>query len=80
MYYIMQMDLVRAVEANNVELLLSMGRAGGGEERDDRLTWTIGGSPIAYHNCVVRASLAPDQADDAIAASQALMRAKGVPT
>jgi hypothetical protein len=68
--------LADVVEANNVQFLLSMGRAGGGEERDDRrLTWTIGGSPLAYHNCVVRA----DQADDAIAASLALMRSKGVP-
>jgi GNAT superfamily N-acetyltransferase len=71
---------VRAVEENNIAFLLSMGRAGGGEERDDgQVTWTIGGSPLAYHNCVVRADLAPADADDAISASLATMRAHGVP-
>ncbi len=32
-----------------------MGRAGGAVERlDDEIAWTIGGSPIGYHNAVVR--------------------------
>lgn len=57
-----------------------MGRTGGGEERrDDEVTWTIGGSPIGYHNCVVRTAVSPDRADALIAASQDLMRSKGVP-
>src|SRR5262245_32374420 len=57
-----------------------MGRAGGGEERNDaKVAWTIGGSPLPYHNCVVRADLAPGEADAAIVASRELMRAKGVP-
>jgi GNAT superfamily N-acetyltransferase len=71
--------LARAVEENEIELLLALGRAGGGEERNDsEIAWVIGGSPIAYHNCVVRADLASEKADAAIAASRDLMRAKGV--
>ncbi|HWD82291.1 MAG TPA: N-acetyltransferase, partial [Kribbella sp.] len=51
------MDVVRAIEDNLAELLMAMGAAGGGSQRvDDRATWTIGGSPIDYHNAVVRAS------------------------
>lgn len=69
-----------AVERNQVEFLLALGRAGGGEERDDaEVTWTIGGSPIGYHNCVVRAALGPERADAAILASRERMRARGVP-
>ena len=73
-------DPAIAVEANEAEFLLALGRTGGGEERDEpEITWTIGGSPIAYHNCVVRADLTPADADAAIVASQELMRTKGVP-
>ncbi|MGZ0151698.1 GNAT family N-acetyltransferase [Kribbella sp. WER1] len=51
------MDVVRAIEDNLAELLMAMGAAGGGAQREDeRATWTIGGSPIDYHNAVVRAS------------------------
>jgi GNAT superfamily N-acetyltransferase len=72
--------LARAIEDNEAEFLLALGRAGGGEERrDDRVHWTIGGSPIGYHNCVVRADLDPDEADEVIAQSRDLMREKGVP-
>ena len=43
-------DLVHAIEANAAELLMRMGAAGGGEQREDpSLRWTIGGSPIDYH-------------------------------
>lgn len=36
------------------EFLLQMGAAGGGELRtDDEVTWTVGGSPIGYHNAIV---------------------------
>jgi ribosomal protein S18 acetylase RimI-like enzyme len=36
-----------------------MGRLGGGVERsDDLVHWTVGGSPIGYHNAVVRCSSA----------------------
>jgi GNAT superfamily N-acetyltransferase len=73
-------DLARAVEENGAEFLLALGRAGGGEERDDaHIQWVIGGSPIDYHNAVVRADLAPEQADEAIAASIERLHAHGVP-
>lgn len=50
--------LTPAIEANLAELLLALGRAGGAEERDEpSIQWVIGGSPIDYHNCVVRADL-----------------------
>src|SRR5687768_16617979 len=63
--------IARAVEDNVAEFLLALGRAGGGRERDDaEITWVIGGSPIAYHNCVVRADLEPERADAAITESQ----------
>jgi GNAT superfamily N-acetyltransferase len=71
--------VARAVEDNEAEFLLALGRAGGGRERDDaEITWVIGGSPIAYHNCVVRADLEPERADAAINESQNLMRTSGV--
>jgi GNAT superfamily N-acetyltransferase len=71
--------LAAAIEANGAEFLLAMGRAGGGEERDDgQLRWTIGGSPIDYHNAVVGARLDAGNADAAIAAAIAHMRARGV--
>ena len=71
--------VARAVEDNEAEFLLALGRAGGGRERDDaEITWVIGGSPVAYHNCVVRADLEPERADAAITESQNLMRTSGV--
>ena len=70
----------RAVEENEAEFLLAMGRAGGGHERDDaEITWNIGGSPIGYHNCVVRADLTRERADAAIVESQELMQELRMP-
>lgn len=47
-------DLAALIELNVSEFLLQMGAAGGGEVRaDDEVTWTVGGSPIGYHNAVV---------------------------
>src|SRR5215211_2465554 len=72
--------LARAVEANGAEFLLALGRAGGGEERAEPwIHWTIGGSPIDYHTAIVRADLAPAQADEVIAESIARLRAYDVP-
>ena len=72
-------EAARAVEDNEAEFLLVMGRAGGGEERDDEAVhWTIGGSVIGYHNCVVRADLDTEHADEVIVASRELMRTYGV--
>lgn len=71
---------VQAIEANTAAFLLALGHAGGGEERSDAyVSWTIGGSPVDYHNAVVHAALAPDDADTVILASRELMRAHGVP-
>jgi hypothetical protein len=61
--------LIHAIEENAAAFLLALGRAGGGEERaDSEVTWTIGGSPLSYHNAVVRANLTPQTADAAILA------------
>lgn len=73
-------SLSGAIEANAVEFLLALGRAGGAEERDEPgLHWVIGGSPIAYHNCVVRAQLESERVDTAIEESVGRFRARGVP-
>ena len=72
-------EMIAAIEANGAEFLLAMGRAGGGEERADAVHWIIGGSPIDYHNAVVAAALAADDADAAILASRELLRARGLP-
>lgn len=72
--------VAQAVELNEIGFLLALGRAGGGEERDEPdIAWTIGGSPIAYHNAVVRADLPADRADAEIARSREVMAAKAVP-
>jgi GNAT superfamily N-acetyltransferase len=73
-------DLARAVEDNEAAFLLALGRAGGGVERKDaEIHWTVGGAPIAYHNCVVRADLRAGRADMAIEEFMALLRERGVP-
>jgi GNAT superfamily N-acetyltransferase len=72
--------LIHAIEENTAAFLLALGRAGGGEERDDsEITWTIGGSPLSYHNAVVRANLTPQTADAAILASRERMSTHDVP-
>jgi GNAT superfamily N-acetyltransferase len=72
--------LARAIEENGAEFLVALGRVAGAEERrDEWVHRVIGGSPIDYHNAVVRAELAPDVADEVIVASRARMRAQGVP-
>jgi GNAT superfamily N-acetyltransferase len=70
-----RVDLVRAIEDNAAELLMAMGAAGGGEQRSDAAArWTIGGSPIDYHNAVVAASEV-----GVVAESLALLKKHGVP-
>jgi GNAT superfamily N-acetyltransferase len=72
--------LLCAIEVNTAAFLLALGRAGGGEERDDsEITWTIGGSPLGYHNAVVHANLTPETVDATILASRARMTMQGVP-
>lgn len=68
---------VAALEDNLVTFLLDLGRAGGGEERrDSTLAWTIGGSPVDYHNGVVPLGAIRDTD---ITQSIALMRKHNVP-
>jgi GNAT superfamily N-acetyltransferase len=72
--------VIRAIEENAAEFLLALGRAAGSEERNDSsIQWTIGGSPIDYHNCVVRANLTPETADQAIQAVIERLQAYNVP-
>lgn len=72
--------IVHAIEENTAGFLMAMGRAGGGEERDDgTVRWTIGGSPIDYHNAVASAALGPAEADDVIRRSIERFREHGVP-
>jgi GNAT superfamily N-acetyltransferase len=73
-------EVVRAIEDNAAELLMAMGAAGGGEQRDaPEVRWTIGGSPIDYHNAVVRADVPARDADAMIAESLAELRKHDVP-
>lgn len=70
----------QVIEENVAEFLLAMGRAGGGEEhRTPQIQWTIGGSPVSYHNAVVRADLSSHQADAAIQAFIGRLRAYRLP-
>jgi GNAT superfamily N-acetyltransferase len=72
--------LVRAIEENGEEFLVTLGRAAGAEERDNgRVRWVIGDIPIDYHNCVVRADLSPEEADGVILESLERFRAHGTP-
>ena len=74
------MNKAARIEANLAAFLLAMGQAGGGEGFvSPRLSFTIGGSPIDYHNAVFAARLDPSEADAAIARSVALFRHHGVP-
>jgi GNAT superfamily N-acetyltransferase len=73
-------DPVRAIEENGEEFLVALGRAAGAQERDDgRVRWVIGDIPSDYHNCVVRADLAPEEADGEILESLEQFRTHGAP-
>jgi len=73
-------SLIHAIEANSREFLLTLGRLGGGEERNEpAIQWIIGGAPISYHNCIVRADLTSDTVDEVIHVSLQLLRAHNVP-
>lgn len=72
--------VARAIEENAAQLLLAMGRAGGGQEyQDAAIHWIIGGSPIDYHNAVVHANLTAANVDAAIESVVAKLREHGVP-
>jgi GNAT superfamily N-acetyltransferase len=60
-------SVIRAIEQNTADFLLALGRAGGGVEHcSTELHWIIGGSPIAYHNCVISSALSPEKVDSSI--------------
>lgn len=72
--------LIRAIEDNAAELLLEMGAAGGGRQRaEGGVRWTLGGSPLDYHNAVVSCVLDDDAADRMIAESLQELKELGVP-
>src|SRR5437867_5314771 len=57
-----------------------MGRAGGGHDRrDGEITWTVGGSPIGYHNAVVECAASPERADTLITEWRDELHAAGLP-
>ncbi|MEU4194743.1 GNAT family N-acetyltransferase [Kribbella sp. NPDC026611] len=67
--------LTQAIESNAADLLMAMGTAGDGEQRSDSAArWTIGGSPIDYHNAVVAAS-----GVEVVAESVEVLRRREVP-
>jgi GNAT superfamily N-acetyltransferase len=69
-----------AVEANVRAFLLEMGRVGGGVERDDpEITWTVGGSPLGYHNAVVACRASPERAGALIEAWAGELDRRGLP-
>lgn len=73
-------ELIRAIEGNAAELLLAMGAAGGGRQRSDQaVRWTIGGSPIDYHNAVVTCSVDDRTAEVVVAESLQELKDHGVP-
>jgi GNAT superfamily N-acetyltransferase len=73
-------DLALLIEENAARFLLAMGRAGGGEERNDpKLRWTVGGSPVGYHNAVVLTDLTADEVPDAVREWEDTLRRFGVP-
>lgn len=74
-------ELADLIEDNVSAFLLQLGAAGGGETRDDDVvTWTMGGSPIGYHNAVVRCA-ARDTAGarSIVDESRATLERHGVP-
>lgn len=59
----MDESLAKAIEGNVAAFLIAMGRAGGADERRDaEIEWTVGGSPIGYHNAVVRCDTVAERA------------------
>lgn len=72
--------LIHAIEENTQKFLLELGRTGDGEERDEEeIQWIIGGSPIDYHNCVVRAEMAEEKVDQTIESVKQRLQAHHMP-
>src|SRR5437879_5326608 len=72
--------MIQAIEENTREFLLELWRTGGGEERDEpEIQWIIGGSPVGYHNCIVRATIAEERVDETIETVKQRLQAHRVP-
>ena len=68
------------VESNFAEFLLRMGEAGGGRTRSDaEITWTVGGSPIDYHNAVVRCRASEGRAAGLVNEWQTELQVRSLP-
>jgi ribosomal protein S18 acetylase RimI-like enzyme len=73
-------DLAALIESNVAEFLLIMGKIGGGRERaDDEITWTVGGSPIGYHNAVVRCGASQTRGRALVEEWRTELRARSLP-
>jgi ribosomal protein S18 acetylase RimI-like enzyme len=73
-------DVSALIEANIATFLLQMGRAGGGHERSNsEVTWTAGGSPIGYHNAIVRFDSTPERAPTLVSDFHNELRTRGLP-
>jgi hypothetical protein len=60
--------------------LLEMGAAGGGSARvNAEATWTVGGSPIDYHNALLNVPVQTERVDALIAEWCAALEARGLP-
>jgi ribosomal protein S18 acetylase RimI-like enzyme len=73
-------DLASLIELNVSEFLLSMGKVGGGSERaEQEITWTVGGSPIGYHNAVVRCDASDVRATELVDEWRGELLARSLP-
>jgi len=73
-------DIAALIESNVSEFLLSMGRTGGGIERaDEEIAWTVGGSPIGYHNAVVRCRASEARAIELVDEFRDALEARSLP-
>ena len=73
-------DVAALIESNVAEFLLAMGRTGGGTDRaDDEVTWTVGGSPIAYHNAVVRCDASESRGAELVEEWRTELRTRSLP-
>ena len=72
--------VVEALEKNQWTLFRSVAERGGAEvQEDDGILWWVTGVRAAPFNGVLRTTLAPDRADDAIDAVTATLASRGAP-
>jgi ribosomal protein S18 acetylase RimI-like enzyme len=72
--------VVEALEANQWALFRAAAGRGGAELMDDgEVMWSVTGIPVAAFNGVLRTTVAPDRADEAIDATIATLDSRGAP-